>query len=112
MNVCIAAGNAAKEQSLAGGNAPLASVVEAPAGVARHLERGMFVLWRCVGSGSSSDRLLGQPLWAVVHPEDHLALIQAMTAVILAPVRTTVSAPLSFRLAFTAEGKYVSVEAR
>jgi PAS domain S-box-containing protein len=54
-------------------------------------------------------RLLGQPLWAVVHPEDHLALIQAMTAVILAPFRTTVSAPLSFRLASTTEGTYVSV---
>jgi len=46
MNVCIAAGSAAKEQSLPGGDAPLAFVGEASAAVARPLESGMFVMWR------------------------------------------------------------------
>ena len=58
-------------------------------------------------------RLLGRPLWALVHPEDHPALKQAMMAVILAPAgREAVSAPLSCRLATTTEGKYVSVKAK
>ena len=57
-------------------------------------------------------RLLGRSLWALVHPEDHPALKEAMTAVILAPGRKAVSAPLSCRLASTTEGKYVGVEAK
>ena len=47
-----------------------------------------------------------------MHPEDHPALKQAMTAVILAPGRKAASVPLSCRLASTTEGKYVSVEAK
>ena len=62
--------------------------------------------------GFVSHRLLGRPLWALVHPEDHPALKQAMTAVILAPGRRAVSAPLSCRLASTTEGKYVSAKAK
>jgi PAS domain S-box-containing protein len=62
--------------------------------------------------GSLAQRLLGRPLWALVHPDDHPALKQAMTAVILAPGRNAVSAPLSCRLASTTEGKYVSVKAK
>ena len=57
-------------------------------------------------------RLLGRPLWALAHPEDHPALKEAMTAVILAPGRKAVSAPLSCHLASTTEGKYVSMEAK
>jgi len=62
--------------------------------------------------GFLSNCLLGRPLWALVHPEDHPALKQAMTAVILAPGRKAVSAPLSCRLASTTEGKYVNVKAK
>ena len=62
--------------------------------------------------GFLPDRLLGQPLWALVHPEDHPALKQAMTAVILAPDRKAFLAPLSCFLASTTEGKYVGVQAK
>jgi len=57
-------------------------------------------------------RLLGRPLWALVHPEDHPALKQAITAVILAPGTKAVSASLSCRLAAATEGKYVNVKAK
>ena len=57
-------------------------------------------------------RLLGRSLWVLVHPKDHPALKQAMTAVILAPGGNAVSAPLSCRLACATEGKYVGVEAK
>ena len=56
--------------------------------------------------GFLSHRLLGRSLWALVHPDDH------PTAVILAPGRNAVSAPLSCRLASTTEGKYVSVKVK
>jgi hypothetical protein len=62
--------------------------------------------------GFLAHRLLGRPLWALMHPEDHPALKQAMTAVILAPGREAVSAPLSCRLACATAGKYVSVKAK
>ena len=62
--------------------------------------------------GFPPSRLLGRPLWLLVHPEDQPAVKQAMTAVILAPGRKAVSAPLSCRLACNTEGKYVGVEAK
>jgi len=57
-------------------------------------------------------RLLGRPLCALVHPEDHPALKQAMTTVIPAPGRKAISARLSCRLASTTVGKYVIVKAK
>ena len=62
--------------------------------------------------GFLAQRLLGRPLWALVHPDDHPALKQAVTAVILAPGRNAVSAPLSCRMACGTVGKYVSVMAK
>jgi hypothetical protein len=62
--------------------------------------------------GFLARRLLGRPLWALVHPEDHLALKEATTAVILAPGRNVVSAPMSCHLACATVGKYVSVKAK
>jgi len=56
--------------------------------------------------------LLGQPLWALMHSEDHVTLKQAMTTAILAPGRNAVSAPLPCRLAATTEGIYVRVQAK
>jgi PAS domain S-box-containing protein len=62
--------------------------------------------------GFVPQRLLGRPLWALVHPEDHPALKQAMTTVILAPGRRAISPPLSCRLTSAMDGKYVGVEAK
>ena len=62
--------------------------------------------------GFLAQRLFGRPLWALVHPEDHPALKEAMTAIILAPVRNAVPASLSCRMACATVGKYVSVKAK
>ena len=56
-------------------------------------------------------RLLTRPVWALVHPEDHPAFKQAITAAILAPVSNGVSTPLSCRMACVTEGEYLSVTA-